>query len=138
VRYSQSVLVIFLFGILATIALGCQQMEEATSVTLADLPSHVGERVGVTGCLVFSCPTFFGAVYPRDCKVLLREGDFTVALEFPDALEALRETLNGYYEEHFSTCIRLEVPGTVRVASCDGAGCEPTIFIEVEDIRVLE
>ncbi|MDI3530598.1 MAG: hypothetical protein PWP60_447 [Candidatus Atribacteria bacterium] len=137
-RYSWGALVVFLFGVLTTIALGCQQVEEATSVTLADLPSHVGERVWVTGCLVFSCPTFFGAVYPRDCKVLLREGDFAVALEFPDALEALRETLNGYYEEHFSTCVRLKVLGTVRVTSCDGAGCEPTIFIEVEDIRVLE
>lgn len=136
-RWPSGVMVILLSLVLTAVASGCEHQEEVPLVTLADLPSHVGGQIRVIGCLDFTCPTVPNAVYPRDCKVLLRQSDLTVPLEFPAGTETLREMLNDSYEIHFTRCVRLEVLGKVVKITCDVPGCVPVIFVEVEDLVVL-
>lgn len=137
-RWSSGMLVVFLFLVFVAVASGCERQEGVPLIALTDVPSYVGERIRVVGCLDFTCPTIPNAVYPRDCKVLLRQGDLTVPLEFPAGTETLREMLNGYYEIHFTRCVRLKVLGKVVEVPCDVPECVPTIFIEAEDILVLQ
>lgn len=136
-RWSSGILVILLSLVLTAVASGCEHQEEVPLVTLVDLPSHVGARVRMIGCLDFTCPTIPNAVYPRDCKVLLRQSDLTVPLEFPTGTETLRDMLNDSYEIHFTRCVRLEVLGKVVETTCDVPGCVTVIFVEVEDVTVL-
>ncbi len=127
----------FLVLLLAAGALGCT-LQEGSFIPLSALSSHVGEIVRVRGCLFFSCPTLPWAVYPRDCIVLLQQNDQAVPLKFPPGTEALREMLNDLYEAHFARCIRLEVLGKVVEVPCEIPECVPAIFLEVEDIAILE
>ncbi|MEN3185037.1 MAG: hypothetical protein ABDK94_00735 [Atribacterota bacterium] len=136
-RWSSGILVVFISLVLTAVASGCEHQGEVPFVTVVDLPSHVGERVRIIGCLDFTCPTIPNAVYPRDCDVLLRQSNLTVPLEFPTGTETLREMLNGYYEAHFTRCVRLEVLGKVVEISCDVPECVPTIFIDMEDVTLL-
>lgn len=62
---------------------GCVQKEDVAIVPLAALASHIGETVSTEGCLHFACPKVPGALYPQDCKVVLRDGDARITLEFP-------------------------------------------------------
>jgi len=136
VRFQSVVLITLLFLVCATVALGCEQKEEISSITLGELSTYVGKKVLVTGCLLFSCPTIPGATYPEDCRVFLKDGDITVALEFPPEKENLREALNAYYEEHFVRCVLLKVQGVVAEKPCDLPQCVPTLYIEVEEVMV--
>lgn len=128
---------IFLVLMLGTEASGCVQKEDVAIVPLAALASHIGETVSTEGCLYFACPTVPGALYPQDCKVVLRDWNARITLEFPPEKETLRKFLDGYYEDHFGRCIRLKVLGMVEEIPCDVPECVPVIFIEVEDVTVL-
>jgi hypothetical protein len=137
-RGRSEILIFILILVFTMIALGCEQKEEFSSVSLTALSAYLGQNIQTTGCLSFSCPTLPGALYPRDCKVFLHEKEVRVPLEFPPGTEAFRTLLDAYYNGHFTSCVRLQVKGMVRETPCDVTGCTPNLFIEVQEITVLE
>lgn len=135
---SRILLGMLLVFVLTTGASGCVQKNEVAIVPLTELASHLGETVYTEGCLYFACPTVPGALYPRDCKVVLRDGDARIALEFPPEKEALRKFLDNSYEDHFGRCIRLTVRGTVEEVPCSTPECVPVMFLTVQELRIEE
>lgn len=123
----------FLLGVLFIALLGCSLQREAPyTIPCGDLPQWVGQRVVVTGCLRFACPSFGGFHFPEDCEPYLRDESGVAHLVFTGETVPLREALNAYYEESFTRCVFLSVQGKVERTGCEAPSCVPWIFLVVE------
>lgn len=120
---------------------GCVQAESFPAVDLHLIQGSVGKSVTVEGCLQFACPTITGARYPEDCLATLCDENHNCInnLEFSNSTDHLRNTLDDYYAEVSSRCVRIAVKGTVEELACpvSDQGCVTTYRINVIDLTVM-
>ncbi|MEN3203132.1 MAG: hypothetical protein ABDK87_05320 [Atribacterota bacterium] len=129
----------FFLSMLSMAIFGClPQNEIPPKVLCGELSLWVGQKVVVTGCLKFSCPSFVDAYFPEDCVPYLRDESGVAYLEFAEQTEYIREKLNAYYGESFVKCVLLSALGRVGEGVCGVPGCKPWVFLEVEKVWSAE
>ncbi|MCX7730025.1 MAG: hypothetical protein N2205_02235 [Candidatus Caldatribacterium sp.] len=132
-------LVLLILGLFGMVIFGCfSQNEVLPRISCGELPLWIGQKVILTGCLRFICPSLIGAHFPEDCIPCLRDESGVAYLEFSESAVPLREMLNTYYRESFARCVLLCTQGKVGQRTCEVPGCVSWIFLEVEDIWFSE
>lgn len=131
--------ILFLLSMLSIAIFGCFPQDGMfPKVRCGELSLWVGQKVVVTGCLKFSCPSFMDVDFPEDCVPYLRDESGVAYLEFTKQTEYIREKLNAYYGESFIQCVLLSILGRVEEKTCEVPGCEPQVFLEVEKVWFAE
>ncbi|MEM5782983.1 MAG: hypothetical protein QXF15_00965 [Candidatus Aenigmatarchaeota archaeon] len=93
------------------------------------------------GCLYWACPSLVGAKFPDSCipKLCDKTKSSCIDLEFDSSTQHLRNTLNNYYSESFSRCVRIKVTGNTIVLSCPplDQACVTTYKFKVTNLTII-
>ena len=133
-------LILFAILILTSIFVsGCIQEAVNGGINISDfrreIDNYVDKTVTVYGKLGFTCPTIYGAVFPRDCIAGICDNEGCVDLHFDDSTAGIRQMLNEYYEDRAN----ISVAGLVIKNECppNDPACVVTYFIQVSTVKVI-